>query len=394
MHQSPQNTQPTLSAAAGDQRFPFAVPAPALRAVVTGVAVLTEREDKTTRTNKAYARITLRNTTGVATLNVWSERLGMIDGIAVGAPVRLTCSRVAARDGAAEWQLDAIAALDPQHPVRRETMPACPVPRASLIARTTSILDAMSTEAREVYARILQTDVRRSDGSRAPLKAAYVDAPAALGHHHAYLGGLWHHSLQVTEGAVALASAYVAHDAPDVDLDAVRLGGLLHDLGKIDEYAWDTVIAMAPLSASMSHMGHGVRRITEAVLRAELCDGWAPTTRQRELLEHVHHIIASHHMQREWGAISEPASREAWFVQSADLVSSRVQPITDAVASIQDRGDGWMQVQDGWRKKHVFASPSGRATTAERDDEDGSSTHGPLLQLHVQLALPQTAADA
>jgi len=291
-----------------------------------------------------------------------------------------------------EWQFDAIEPLDPQHPVRREAMPICPVPRATLIARTTAILDKMSVEAREVFVRGMQTNVRWSDGTLAPIKGAYVEAPAAMGHHHAHLSGLWWHSLQVTEGAMALATAYAAYDAMDLDLDAVRLGGLLHDLGKVDEYAWDGVIAMAPLSGSMSHMGHGVRRITEAVLRAEMCDGWVPSPRQRDLLEHVQHIIASHHMQREWGAISEPASREAWLVQSADLVSSRVQPITDATASMQDRGDGWVSIKDGWRTKIVYVPPNERHADAVPPNADAAPVITPLLQLHVPLDLPHTEA--
>ncbi len=311
MPQTPQVTQPAASPNAPESRFQFAEPAPAVGTVAVGTAVLTVREDKITRTNKAYARISLRNATGGATLNVWAEKLPLLEGLTVGAPVVLTCTRVTGRDGTDEWQFDTIEPLDPQHPVRREAMPICPVPRATLIARTTAILDAMSVEARDLFARVMQTNVRWSDGALAPIKGAYIEAPAAMGHHHAHLSGLWWHSLQVTEGAMALATAYAAYDATDLDLDAVRLGGLLHDLGKVDEYAWDGVIAMAPLSGSMSHMGHGLRRITEAVLRAEMCDGWVPSPRQRNLLEHVHHIVASHHMQREWGAISEPASREA-----------------------------------------------------------------------------------
>lgn len=388
------NDQASSAHTSCDQRFPFAEPAPAIGTVSVGTAVLTAREDKITRTSKAYARISLRNATGGATLNVWAEKLPLLDGLTVGAPVRVTCTRVTGRDGTNEWQFDAIEPLDPQHPVRREAMPICPVPRATLIARTTQLLDAMSVEAREVFARVMQTKVRWSDGALAPIKAAYLEAPAAMGHHHNHLGGLWWHSLQVAEGAVALATAYAANDAQDLDLDAVRLGGLLHDVGKVDEYGWDGVIAMAPLSGSMSHMGHGIRRITEAVLRAELADGWIPSPRQRDLIEHVQHIVASHHMQREWGAISEPSSREAWYVQSADLVSSRVQPITDATASMQDRGDGWVSIKDGWRTKFVYVSPTERPADVVPDaaEFDAVAVTTPLLTLHVPFDLPNTEA--
>jgi len=392
MHQSTPATPITGNPSAGDHRFPFALPAPVVGAVVTGAAVFTERADKTTRQGKPFAEVTLRNNTGGTTLKVWSEKLPLIASVSVGTPVHLTCARVISRDGTEEWTFQAIEALDPQHPVRREAMPMCPVPRATLIARTRNILDAMATETREVFERILQSDVRWPDGTLAPLKAAYADAPAAIGHHHAYLGGLWHHSLQVTEGAVALATAYAAHDAPDIDLDAVRLGGLLHDLGKVDEYAWDSVIAMAPLAASMSHMGHGIRRVTEALLRAELCDGWVPTMRQRELVEHTLHVIASHHLQKEWGAIIEPASREAYCIHSGDMTSSRVQPISDAVAVITDLGTGWIAIKDGWKKKTVFVSPTARQARDTGSQIDAAGAGAPLCQCFLPVDTPDTEA--
>jgi 3'-5' exoribonuclease len=38
----------------------------------------------------------------------------------------------------------------------------------------------------------------------------------------------------------------------------------------------------------------------------------------------IKHIIASHHGNREWGAIQEPSTREAMIVHFADLFSSRI----------------------------------------------------------------------
>lgn len=352
-------------------RFPFNRQTPAMGSTETGDAVVTELENRTTKQGKPYARLALRNATGATTVNVWEESLPTLSGIVAGTPVRITLTRGAGRDGAAEWQFDAIERLPANHAVAREAMPTCPVPRDVLKARTARILDALSPEGRDVFDRTMRTPIRGADGTFATLNIAFAQAPAAVGNHHAHLGGLWWHSLQVTEGAEAIALAYrQSGDAPDLDLDAVRLGGLLHDLGKVVEYAWTGAIAMAPLAGSMSHMGHGLRLVTEALTRAEVVHGWTPTPRQRELAEHIQHIVASHHLRQDWGAISEPASREAWCVQSADLLSSRIQPISDALATITDRRDGWLMVQDGWRKKIMFASPTVGAQPASPSAAD------------------------
>jgi hypothetical protein len=364
---------PDTSAASREQtttRFPFAAP-PEAKRVASGAAVVIVREDKVTQQGKPYARLGLRNRTGTATVNVWENQLDAIAGIRAGLPVHITLTGGGGRDGALEWHFTEIHALPPNHAVSSEAMPQCPIPRTDLIRRTMRLLDALSEEARDVFNRIMRTPVRGVDGVLAALNALFVQAPAALGHHHAQIGGLWWHSLQVAEGAESSALTYRANgDAPDLDLDVVRLGGLLHDIGKVLEYSWAGVIAMAPLSASMTHMGHGLRLIAEALTRAEVVDGWVPTRRQRALVEHISHIVASHHMQQQWGAICEPASREAWCVQSADQLSSRIQPLTDALASIADGHDELVQVQDGWKKKYVFAAPR---LAVDHDITDGAS---------------------
>ena len=341
------------------RRFPFGAHTPPTGSIETGDAVVTELESRTTKQDKPYVRLTLRNATGATTVNVWAESLPALADVSVGNPVQVTLTRVAGRDGTTEWQFNDLTRLPATHAVAREAMPTCPVPKKALLARTTRIIDALSPEARDLLTRVMRTPIRSADGTLAPISVPFMQAPAALGHHHAHLGGLWWHSLQVTEGAEAIALAYRENgDAPDLDLDAVRLGGMLHDIGKLRDYSWSGTIAMAPLSGSMSHMGHGLRLVTEALTRAEVAHGWSPTTKQCQLAEHIQHIVASHHLQKEWGAICEPASREAWCVQSADLLSSRIQPISDAVALSADSTAGWREVKDGWRKKFVFASPT------------------------------------
>jgi len=380
------------SAVSRDQttdRFPFATPSHS-GCVEAGAAVLIDREDKVTRQGKPYVRIGFRNRTGTTTVNVWENQMEAIAGLRAGSPVHITLTGGAGRDGTLEWHFTDIHPLPPNHAVSRESMPQCPVSRANLTARTMKLLNALSDEARDLFNRIMRTPVRGADGVLAALNAAFAVAPAALGHHHAHLSGLWWHSLQVAEGAEAVALAYRANgDASDLDLDVVRLAGLIHDIGKVLEYQWAGVIAMAPLSGSMTHMGHGLRLITEALTRAEVIDGWAPTRRQRALAEHVCHIVASHHMQQQWGAICEPASREAWCVQSADLLSSRIQPITDALAGIADGHDDLVQVQDGWKKKFVFAAPPLTADTAAVRSEHTAVDSAPILTLTLDTLTPE-----
>lgn len=342
--------------------------------MISGAAVFVDREDGVTKAQKPFARVTFRNATGMATVAVWAECLPDFVGIAVGAPVAITLTREVGRDGTPEWRYKSIRPLPPNHAVAKEALPSCPVPRAKLNARTVALVAALSPEARALFDVITKTPIRLADGAPlAPLTSRYFDAPAALSRHHAVIGGLWWHSLQVTELAVALAAAYGASgDAPGLDLDAIRLGGLLHDVGKVIEYAWTGTLAMAPLSGSMSHMGFGLRLVTEALTRAEAAGQWAPTPRQAELAEHLQHCIASHHGRQDWGAIVVPASREALLLHQADMCSSHVQPLTDALVPLAEKG--WVRVKEGWKTRMLFASPTVELPAAE-----------PLVTLDVDL---------
>ena len=57
---------------------------------------------------------------------------------------------------------------------------------------------------------------------------AFVHNPAGMKLHHAYIGGLLQHSIDVADLAVAMADR-----VEGVDKDLVISGALLHDLGKI-----------------------------------------------------------------------------------------------------------------------------------------------------------------
>ena len=95
-------------------------------------------------------------------------------------------------------------------------------------------------------------------------------------------------------------------------------------------------------------------------------------------------------MQQRWGAISEPASREAWCVQSADMLSSRIQPLTDAVSHIADRGDGLVQVQDGWKKKFVFATPHHVADATATSGASDAASDDAILTLTLDTLTTET----
>ena len=368
---SPSSFQGELTPAS--QRFPTTGADVAIGDVVSGAAVLTERTDKMTRANKPMAQLMLRNNTGVVAVPVWAESLAEIGKCVAGMPVLLTCERVHGRDGSPEWRFIAAIPLPPAHPVMREALPQAPVSQAALTARTSALKAALSPDACKLFDVILNTPVQWPDGSLAPMRGRFLEAPAAVSYHHACLSGLWWHSVQTSEIALASAVALQRTDAPDIYIDAVILGGVFHDIGKLDELNWNGVFSYAPRGAIASHMGWGMSRVTEAITRAQVSDDWRPSRRQRNLIDHTLLVISSHHGQKDFGALVEPASRESWAVSTADMLSSRVQPITDLASTGQALGDGWSRVGTGWKQRLQLISENADAQAALVEDAPAST---------------------
>ena len=76
----------------------------------------------------------------------------------------------------------------------------------------------------------------------------FVRNPAGMRLHHAYIGGLLQHSIDVTGIAVALAGQHEG-----VDKDLIITGALLHDIGKIREISADFGF---PYTSEGRYMGH------------------------------------------------------------------------------------------------------------------------------------------
>lgn len=139
---------------------------------------------------------------------------------------------------------------------------------------------------------------------------AFRSAPAAREHHHAYPGGLLDHTVEVVELCLKASCLY-----PELDLDLLLAGALLHDVGKVDEYAFSpSGVVRTPAGELLGHVFVGASRV------ASLC---AEAGVVGEPAMKLVHLVLSHHGRREWGSPVEPAIPEAVLLHQADLLSAR-----------------------------------------------------------------------
>ena len=146
----------------------------------------------------------------------------------------------------------------------------------------------------------------------------YKLAPAAKAIHHAYLGGLIEHVLSVSALARMAATRY-----PDVDLDLLLTGVVLHDIGKIYELSYDRGFGYTSDGQLLGHMMLALRMIADKL--PGLPDFPKPL---RSLVEHM---IVSHHGQLEFGSPKVPLFQEALLLHYLDDLDSKMECMRAAV---------------------------------------------------------------
>jgi len=129
--------------------------------------------------------------------------------------------------------------------------------------------------------------------------------PAGMRLHHAYIGGLLQHTVNVSKLALAMA-----HAIGDVDEDLILAGTLLHDLGKLQEISPELGFPYTTPGRLMGHISMAAMEIAEK----------GKTVRELppEKLNALIHIILTHHGEQEKGSPIACATKESFIVHYAD----------------------------------------------------------------------------
>jgi 3'-5' exoribonuclease len=148
--------------------------------------------------------------------------------------------------------------------------------------------------------------------------------PAAQMIHHAYRGGFLEHITKMAEIGRFVSNAYGA------DWDLVLTGIVLHDIGKLQELAYEGGAGSYTRDGNLvGHIALGIVMVREATSGIS---GFPD-----ELRAHVEHLIASHHGVREHGSPVEPKTVEAFILASIDELDAKLNQVRKAIA--EDPGE-------------------------------------------------------
>jgi 3'-5' exoribonuclease len=181
-----------------------------------------------------------------------------------------------------------------------------------------ALVDAIEPQPLQELTRKLITD----------REEAFKRAPAAIVKHHAYVGGLLEHTLEVATGFDAIASAL-----PTAGLrrGLGLAGSILHDIGKLEEMENPIAPRHSLTGELVGHILLGRDLVREAASEFD----W-PDPRLPILLEH---ILISHHGELEFGAPVLPKIPEAICVYHLDNLSAKLNMMRTHAASDGQDGD-------------------------------------------------------
>lgn len=144
--------------------------------------------------------------------------------------------------------------------------------------------------------------------------------------HHNFYGGLLYHTLRMAQAAVQLLKVYKM-----ADREILMCAIALHDLGKMVELETDPILGTSDMTTQGCLLGHTLLSIK--MLWKEYYKNEAMYDEER--IMQLEHCIAAHHGNLDWGAITVPATLEAFLLHQIDMIDSKCMQFEDQIEKVE-----------------------------------------------------------
>ncbi len=316
---------------------------------VDDLFLVQETKINRTKAGKPYMVLTVMDKSGEISGPVWDGVDQVYKICGVGSFIRLVGSIQAYRD---KLQLK----IDQVIPVADET-----IDRAAFVIACEGDRDEMARQMHSLISSIenpyLKTLLTNVFGKK-EIGSLFKDAPAAKTMHHGYLGGLIEHCLSMAKLADLISSHYSG-----VDRSLLVAGALLHDIGKLKELAMDVgVIAYTDEGRLKGHLVMGSEMVARAAAKIDNFPS--------ELLQHLQHMILSHHGQLQFGSPTVPMTVEAFLLSQIDDMDAKMNMMEQLRRKMKEPGYHWSDYQRSL-ERYLYLQPL-EDDKEKRDAEKGS----------------------
>lgn len=271
------------------------------------VYLVKSKDLRNTTQGNLYIHAVLLDKTGQMLARQWQASEAGFKSMTEGGFTRFK-GRVESYKGNLQFIIDAMRPAEPGSYEVADFLPATDKDVDAMWTRFLEVLDTIKhPELSALVSEFLADET---------LMAGFRKAPAAMAMHHAYIGGLLEHTLNLFELATRVIPLY-----PRLSLDLVLTGLFLHDIGKVAELSYETSIAYTDHGQLVGHITMATIWIDRKA-RAIAEKTGEPLS--EDVICSLQHIILSHHGQYEFGSPKLPATPEAIAVHYLDNLDAKV----------------------------------------------------------------------
>jgi 3'-5' exoribonuclease len=177
----------------------------------------------------------------------------------------------------------------------------------------------------------------------------FARAPAGVKNHHAYVGGLMEHVVNLMELITRIAPLY-----PSLNSDLLLMGAFLHDAGKVDELAYDRDFTYTDEGQLIGHVVMAVGMLEKKLREVERLSG---ESLPEEHVLRLKHMIVSHHGEYEYGSPKLPMTLEAVALHHLDNLDAKLHCFDQLMRDDPNVESGWTNFHHNLGRKLFKGEP-------------------------------------
>jgi len=292
--------------------------------VIEEVYLVADKLLKSARNGSQYIQMRLQDRTGTIDGRIWNATEAIANAIRAEEFLRVR-AKVEHYQGMPQLIVQNFTPLEDVEIDMTDFLPQCPQEIGELLARLRAAMDRVERPELQALVRSVLDDEALMD--------AFCRCPAGTRNHHAYQGGLLEHVTSVAELAVRAIDSY-----PQVDMDLLLVGVLLHDLGKVRELGYERVFTYTDEGQLLGHLVIAIGMLDEKL--GHVADEMGEPVPE-ELVLRLKHMIVSHHGFYEFGSPKLPMTIEAIVLHHLDNLDAKIMNYAGEMQSAGDVDSKW-----------------------------------------------------
>ncbi len=281
--------------------------------------LLNKIETKTTKANKSYLNLELRDKSAVYPAKVWDNFEDFLARAKEGDVVKVEGVIEEFNNQPQIRILSIDLARESDNVSQKDFLPVSERNLDEMVKELNGFMDSIQNRyLRELLTRIFDEKTFEK----------YIHVPAGKAWHHSYVHGLLEHTLEILKICDLMCKIH-----PELNRDILLTAAILHDFGKTEELTYENSFDYTDKGRLLGHITIAALKIQEA---AEKINNFP-----EKLLTLLLHLVLSHQGKLEHASPVEPKTLEAIVLYHADELSAKTNAYKLAIKADEDKEGSW-----------------------------------------------------